>query len=152
MKKSTWPVMILSVLLVVGVAILLFGSSPDTDEPQSSQEASSQLNPNQTSYLDYRANLLQQADDKRVVLFFNASWCPTCRIADKNFTTQARSGSFPDDLIILNVDYDDHQALRQQYGVTGQHTYVQVDAQGQALKAWGGSLTLNQIIEQAEPL
>ena len=145
MTKSAVLGLVVGILVAIGLAFLVFGGrSPDVD-------VNNPGNVSQTSYVDYDASLVQQADDKRVVLFFNASWCPTCRIADKNFMTQALSGGFPEDLVILSVDYDNHESLRRQYGITSQHTYVQVDSDGQALKIWVSSLTLGQIVEQLAP-
>lgn len=77
-----------------------------------------------------------------VVLFFNASWCPTCRTAVGNFTGAA----IPPELTVVSVDYDDNTALRQRYGVTVQHTFVQVDASGAAVNKWTGSTTAEQVL------
>lgn len=79
--------------------------------------------------------------DSDVVLFFNASWCPTCQEAVKNFT----DASFPEGLVIVSVDYDDNTGLRQQYGVTTQHTYVQVAPDGSEITKFTGSTTPEQV-------
>jgi hypothetical protein len=42
---------------------------------------------------------------------------------------------------VVSVDFDDSDALRQQYGVTVQHTFVQVDPEGGELATFTGSLT-----------
>lgn len=76
-----------------------------------------------------------------VVLFFNASWCPTCQTANKNFEAEA----FPAGLTIVSVDYDDNTDLRQQYRVTVQHTFVQVDPAGTELAKWTGSNTVSEV-------
>jgi thiol-disulfide isomerase/thioredoxin len=96
------------------------------------------------SYIDYAA---YQQDPAKfaaggdVVLFFNASWCPTCQAASANFSSQA----VPNGLTVVSVDYDDNTALRQQYGVTVQHTFVQVDASGAQLAKWSGSTSFDQV-------
>jgi thiol-disulfide isomerase/thioredoxin len=79
-----------------------------------------------------------------VVLFFNASWCPTCKAATANLTTEA----FPAGLTVVSVDYDGETDLRRQYGVTVQHTFVQVDPAGTQLAKWSGSTTVDQIAGQ----
>ena len=96
------------------------------------------------SYEDYDASKLALANDGTVVLFFHAGWCPTCRTAEKNIT----SGSIPDGLTVLKLDYDREQDLRKKYKVTYQHTYVQVDADGNLIKKWGGSNTIEQIVNK----
>ncbi|MCB0917585.1 MAG: glutaredoxin family protein [Actinobacteria bacterium] len=95
------------------------------------------------SYSDYSTNRAKY-DDADVVLFFNASWCPTCMEADK----QLQGASFPDGLVVVSVDYDDNQDLKQQYGVTTQHTFVQVDADGNQVTKFTGSTTVDEIAQQ----
>jgi len=89
------------------------------------------------SYENYDAEKLQLTNSGDVVLFFSASWCPACREADANFKT----GSIPSNLKILKVDYDTSAELKKKYGVTYQHTFVQVDANGNLIKKWSGSAT-----------
>ncbi len=81
-----------------------------------------------------------------IVLFFNASWCSTCKEARDNF--EAEAGAIPAGLTIVKVDFDDSDELRQKYGVTIQHTFVQVDADGNELAKWNGSVTVDEIAEQ----
>jgi thiol-disulfide isomerase/thioredoxin len=70
------------------------------------------------------------------VLFFHASWCPTCRAADANI--KANLLSIPSGLTIHQVDYDSSTELKKKYGVTYQHTFVQVDESGTLIKKWSG--------------
>jgi thiol-disulfide isomerase/thioredoxin len=81
-----------------------------------------------------------------VVLFFNASWCPTCKQARENL--EADPAAIPAGLTIVTVDYDDSDELKQKYGVTVQHTFVQVDADGNELAKWNGSVTADEIAKQ----
>ncbi len=71
----------------------------------------------------------------KVVYFFHASWCPSCRATDAAI---GESG-IPDGLTVVKVDFDSATELRQRYGVTQQHTFVQVDAGGAELARWTGS-------------
>lgn len=84
--------------------------------------------------------------DSDVVLFFNADWCSTCKEARENL--KADPAAIPAGLTIVKVDYDDSDELKQKYGVTVQHTFVQVDADGNELAKWNGSVTADQIAEQ----
>ena len=81
-----------------------------------------------------------------VVLFFNASWCSTCKEARENL--EADPAAIPAGLTIVKVDYDDSDELKQKYGVTVQHTFVQVDADGNELAKWNGSVTADEIAKQ----
>jgi hypothetical protein len=87
------------------------------------------------SYEAYSSEKLAMAESGDVVLFFHASWCPTCRAAD----SALESETLPEGLTVLKVDYDSASDLRQAYGVTSQHTFVQVDTEGNLIKKWTGS-------------
>lgn len=81
-----------------------------------------------------------------VVLFFAADWCSTCQEATENL--EADPAAIPAGLAIVRVDYDNSDELKQKYGVTVQHTFVQVDADGNELAKWSGSVTADQIAKQ----
>jgi thiol-disulfide isomerase/thioredoxin len=76
------------------------------------------------------------ARDQRRVLFFYASWCPTCRPLHREISEN--TNQIPDDVVIFRTDYDTSTELKQKYGVTYQHTFVQVDREGEKLKIWNG--------------
>ncbi len=95
------------------------------------------------SYQFYAPEKIAMASSKDVVLFFKASWCPSCRAADADI--KANLGKIPSDLVILEVDYDNSTELKKKYGVTSQHTFVQVDKDGKLIKKWLGSATLSAI-------
>ena len=78
-----------------------------------------------------------------VVLFFNASWCPTCQEA----TEQLTSAEYPDGLTVVSVDYDSKEALRDKYGVTTQHTFVVIDSEGRETKKFSGATDVATIQE-----
>ncbi len=86
------------------------------------------------------------ADTSAVVLFFNAKWCPSCQQANKSFL----NNKVPAGLIILSVDYDTSTELKKKYGVTYQHTFVQVDSNGNMIKKWSGSLDATKVNEQVK--
>ena len=96
------------------------------------------------SYEAYAPEKLANAETGKVVLFFRASWCPTCRALDSDI--KANLKNIPKDVTILDVNYDTSTALKQKYGVTYQHTFVQVDAQGTQLAKWQGSATLAALV------
>jgi thiol-disulfide isomerase/thioredoxin len=94
-------------------------------------------------YSDYQADQERFADND-VVLFFNASWCPTCQEATKNL----KAAQVPEGLTVVSVDYDSNVDLRRDYGVTTQHTFVQVDPAGEELAKFTGATTVQEISEQ----
>jgi thiol-disulfide isomerase/thioredoxin len=100
------------------------------------------------SYEPYAASKLAMAEKGDVVLFFRASWCPTCRALDADI--KAHLGDIPSGVTILDVDYDSSTALKQKYGVTHQHTLVQVDAKGNQIAKWDASPTLADLLAKVK--
>lgn len=99
------------------------------------------------SFAPYTQDAVANADGK-VILAFHADWCSSCVAARKNF--QENGSEIPADVTVLEVNYDDAQALKEKYNVTSQHTYVQVDSAGELLKKWKGGSTVAEITGQAQ--
>lgn len=91
-----------------------------------------------TQYQPYSTDAVAQAhkNGKKVVLFFAADRCPSCVSADKAFSQEIATDK---NLAIFKVDYDKETTLKQQYSITSQHTFVQVDAAGELIKKWSSS-------------
>ena len=129
-------------------------ASPTPTEPAQtsaaaeSKEPSSEAAPSGPgSYVtlaDYDADKAAYASTD-VVLFFNAAWCSTCKVVRDNI--EANLAAIPSDLTIVVVDFDTANDLRQKYGVTVQHTFVQVDSDGNELAKWSGSVTVDEIAQ-----
>jgi hypothetical protein len=51
---------------------------------------------------------------------------------------------------ILKTDYDKETELKKKYGVTYQHTLVQVDKSGNMIKKWSGGGTLDNLLSQIQ--
>ena len=88
------------------------------------------------TYIAYSASTLATAEKGKTVLFFHAGWCPTCRTADADIVKNV--ATIPSGVTILKVDYDAEVALKQKYGVTSQHTFVEIDSKGAMLQKWSG--------------
>lgn len=89
------------------------------------------------SYVPYsEQTAIQAAQDGKAVLFFHASWCPTCKVANEAFTS--RSGEIPAGVTVLKTDYDTEAELKAKYGITYQHTFVQIDENGNEITKWNG--------------
>lgn len=69
------------------------------------------------------------------VLFFNADWCPLCRTDMRQIDERLTELG---NITVVVVDYDRNAKLRKKYGVTYQHTYVQINDDGQKLALWNG--------------
>ena len=86
--------------------------------------------PTAGAYVNYVDTAIADAEG-RILLFFHASWCPQCRAIESDILADG----VPDGVTIVKVDYDGRQDLRQQYGVTLQTTFVEVDSSGAALQS-----------------
>ena len=88
------------------------------------------------SYSDYSPQAVEaaQKEGSKVVLFFHATWCPFCKTADAAF--KANLEKIPAGVTVFKTDYDSNRELKTKYGVTYQHTFVQIDANGNKITAW----------------
>ena len=101
------------------------------------------------SYEAYSSERIAMASATHdVVLFFRASWCPTCKAVDADI--KAHLKEIPTSLTILDVNYDNSTDLKKKYEVTYQHTFVQVDARGDLIKKWSGSPTLASLVSEVK--
>jgi thiol-disulfide isomerase/thioredoxin len=82
-------------------------------------------------YKSYSPEAVKNAKWK-IVLFFHASWCPTCKASEADIL----ANKIPENLTILKVNYDDSDNLKTQYGVLTQSTFVEVDNNGKEIKKW----------------
>lgn len=93
-------------------------------------------------YVQYSKSALESASGNRRVLFFYASWCPTCKPADASFTQNV--SKIPEDVTLIRVNYNDPETdqeekdLAKKYGITYQHTFVQIDSTGKEVTKWNG--------------
>lgn len=100
------------------------------------------------SFETYSADKLARAETGDVVIFFHASWCPSCRGLSSSIEGSLKS--IPEGVTILKADYDKETELKKKYGVTSQHTLVQVDKDGNMIKKWTGGSSLNNLLPQIQ--
>jgi thioredoxin 1 len=90
-------------------------------------------------YIEYSKVAFDKAAGQKRVLFFAATWCPSCRSADKDINANLKT--IPATVMIFKADYDLQTELKTKYGITHQHTFVYVDKTGKAIKTWSGGGT-----------
>jgi thiol-disulfide isomerase/thioredoxin len=86
------------------------------------------------------------SDQKSNVLFFKANWCGSCTGLHEDLLEN--QNKIPQDVQVLEVSYDEDYSTRAYYGVRVQHTLVQVDGQGNELKTWQGSSSLEELLTE----
>lgn len=98
------------------------------------------------SFTNYSEELLANAVNGNVVLFFHADWCPTCLALERDI--ERNLDEIPSDLTILKTEYGNtgETELAQKYNVLIQHTLIQVDENGNELKRWAGSPRLSDVV------
>ena len=157
MNNQKVKILILSAIVLIG-GVLSYTMAKNSDSSDfRQQDAKSTVNDNppanqpveenpndsvaKGSYASYDAAKLADAENGAVVIYFHAPWCPTCKESDKNFM----ASNAPAGLTLLKTDYDSSKDLKKKYSVTYQHTFVQVDKDGNQIKKWNGSTSYEQI-------
>mgnify|MGYP001572882431 CR=1 FL=1 len=116
-------------------------TSTETQQAPEAQKSQDELSSN-GRYVEYTKAVLEQNADKRRVLYFYASWCPTCQPADDKF--KENSDKIPEDTRVIRVNYNDpntdqeEKDLAKKYNVTYQHTFVQIDKEANVVAKWNG--------------
>jgi thiol-disulfide isomerase/thioredoxin len=135
----------ITVWLIILVLVPVFGF-PRGKSPEASGMEGSEMEPETVMMMEEeRENGLLDFTDLETarmvaekgpaVLFFYADWCPLCR-ADLE---ELRSNTAKlDGVTVIVVDYDEENDLKKKYGITYQHTYVQIDTDGERLAIWNG--------------
>lgn len=154
-KSLVFVVIAIGLVLVAALFVLSVdpASAPMSDQSNSTPKPA-QAQPEATqsvskpgkyvSFEDYNTNKAAHSSQKKV-LFFAASWCPTCRQLDSDINSKL--SSIPSDVSIIKVNYDDSIALKKQHGVTYQHTLVLVDNEGNQIKKWHQSPSLESLLK-----
>ncbi len=96
------------------------------------------------AYLPYSADAVASSDADRILLFFHATWCPSCKALDADIVKNA--DTIPDGVAIYKVDYDTSTELKRKYGVTTQHSIIEINKSGEAQSSISHPLTLNAVI------
>lgn len=73
----------------------------------------------------------------RHVLFFTADWCAECLATDVAYRKDP--SLIPKDVTLIRTDFELYENIRQLYEVTMQHTFVQIDDNGEMIKRWPAS-------------
>ncbi|MBI4062444.1 hypothetical protein HY410_00825 [Candidatus Gottesmanbacteria bacterium] len=136
------------ILVIIFVLALIGGGIVITKQPKSQQTLGQvEISPTSDRYVPYSQSAFDASSNKRRVLYFHADWCPTCRPLNAALT--ANPNQIPQGVVLFKTNYDTETALKQKYAITYQHTFVEVDAQGNAIQAWSGG-TVDDVISRLQ--
>lgn len=136
----------LTVLIIIGAVLiggLWLGSQSGRDtsvyipqEPAATASPAAHTATPHGSYIthqEYLANPDTYKNHKRIY-FFRTDWCFICKV----IAAEARANLTltPENVAIIEVDFDTQIDLRNKYGVTSQTTFVQVATDDTKLGQW----------------
>ena len=144
MKNSIIVFVTIAVLAVLGIGsyTLSQNSSKSNSMMKKNDEPNLMDKSVSSRYVTYSKSIYDETSSKRRVLYFYANWCPSCKVANQDFT--ANSNKIPEDVIVIRTNYNDtdtdqeEKDLAKKYGITYQHTFVQIDSQGKEITKWNG--------------
>ena len=145
MNKNMMWIIGAVVLVVVGGLFFSNQQSKNTEQTKMEKKPVAMEKTANARYLVYSKDVYDAASDKRRVLYFYATWCPSCKKANEDFT--ANPNKIPEDVVVIRTNYNDpdtdqeEKDLAKKYGITYQHTFVQVDLQGKEITKWNGGDT-----------
>lgn len=129
MNKRVLGAVLVLVLLVGGALTAYAAVSPIRSNPAEVAVKPTPGVPSPGVYTKYTKTAIAHAQG-RILLFFDASWCPACFYIDKDI----RENGVPAGVTIIDVDWDSHYNLLEKYGVSQLDTIVEVDTTGKKLQ------------------
>jgi len=146
MNKTTLSI-IIGIIVIIGGALtytllrpaeeLVTQEASRTSSEAANSEDAAQTDAATTSsnqpgiYKDYSKTAVENTSGTKL-FFFHAPWCSQCRAMEESIIKDG----LPNGVTVFKVDYDSNQALRQQYGVTIQTTFVNIDDDGTKIASY----------------
>lgn len=158
MSKNVISVLAVVLVLVISSGLYISSKKSNVTEKMAVKATPDAIMNKKTSeamvskddkYIEYVSPETLEIKNSKVVLYFFANWCPTCIPADKEF--KADEAKIPDGVTVIRVNYNDpdtdnnEKALSKKYGVTYQHTFVQIDEKGNEVTKWNGG-AINELL------
>lgn len=93
----------------------------------------------------YDEELIKESKDKKIILFFSSDTCSDCRMLDKDILSN--KDDIPEDLLIMKVDYDAMQELRQRYSIDKSNTLVMIKPNLDKVNNLPSAKTLEELLK-----
>ncbi|MBT3834801.1 thioredoxin family protein [Candidatus Peribacteria bacterium] len=110
--------------------------SEESDESDESEELEDPADAAAGMYEDYTEGVV--GNGEMSMLFFYASWCGYCQAKDALLTEMYSSEDMPN-INTYKVDFDTEEALKAQFGVAMQDTFILIDDEGNAIESIPGA-------------
>lgn len=140
----------MKILAVLVTAILMMSGYSPVHASSPSESAGSSTSQKRAELVQYSkdTDLKSLAKNGKTVVFFFATWCPNCVLT---LTELSEKWSELDpSLTLVIADYDQEVALKSEYGVTYQDTFVLLTPEGEVKRRWnaGGVAGINKNIAE----
>lgn len=135
--KKIITFIIVFILVIFSIFFLINKNSSEESIQENSENSNIKTEPvliagTTTPYYEFTQDSYEQAiaDDKIILLYFYANWCPICKREQAEATLPAFNELNDSDVIGFRVNYKDDETskdeeeLAKQFGITYQHTKV----------------------------
>lgn len=153
MQSIIWPV---KLGLIVLAGFLIAGCR--VDSPLSPGAEIDQVSPTPTPVLGekvrnegngiydlYDEELIKESKDKKIILFFSSDTCSDCRLLDKDILSN--KDDIPENLVIMKVDYEAMQELRQKYSIDKPNNLVMIKSNLDKVNNLPSAKTLDELLK-----
>ena len=144
-RSLLWSAVVLAVL--VAIPVFAEGANFSFSIGGGSGGFAIAMETNGGRYRNFSKTDFAKSDEDYRVHFFHANWCSFCKTADKEISAQ--KDRIPDNVVVFKTNYDSEKALKKQYGVFSQHTFVLVDRDGNEIAQWSGG-GIDTLIDKIE--
>lgn len=141
---TKYIVPVVAVIAVAGIGTVVLQNTNKADDGMMKQDAMMKDDPSTMAQDDsmmeqdammkkdmYVATAPNLQDGTEKILFFHASWCPSCIKGDSQLQELETAGKIG--TTVYKVDYDTSADLKAKYNIAMQHTFVKVDGNGNLL-------------------
>jgi thioredoxin-like negative regulator of GroEL len=94
-----------------------------------------------------RATSAARETNRPMLVEFWATWCETCAAMDANVYSDGRVASAMSKVIPVRVDIDREPGISRKYEISGTPTLMLMDAYGNELFRFTGSLSLDRVVQ-----
>lgn len=119
---------------------------PEVDQIPTPVQGEKVRNEGNGIYDLYDEDLIKSAGENKVVLFFSSELCAECNNLDNDILTN--KDEIPQNVLIMKVDFEVRQDLKDKYKVDKENTIVEIDQSGEMIKKFDNKKTLRDLLNE----